>query len=85
MARNPAYGAILCPCCTVSEGEVLDALAADPPAVTLDGVKRRTGAGLGRCQGARCGFAGLELLSRRLGVPPDRVTAAGPGTRLLAP
>lgn len=85
VARNPAYGAILCPCCTVSEGEVLDALAADPPAVTLDGVKRRTGAGLGRCQGARCGFAGLELLSRGLGVPPDRVTAAGPGTRLLAP
>ena len=52
---NPDYGRIICRCRGVSEGEVLDSVARFPGAVTPDGVKRRTGAGGGRCQGGFCG------------------------------
>ena len=53
-AANPAYGRIICRCETVSEGEILDALRRNPKAVDIDGVKRRTRSGMGRCQGGFC-------------------------------
>ena len=52
-------------------------------AVTLDGVKRRVGAGLGRCQGSWCGDQVLEILTRELGISPWDVTQDGPGSPLL--
>ena len=55
IAKEPAYGRVICRCETITEGEILDALHEEIPATTIDGVKRRCGAGMGRCQG---GFAG---------------------------
>jgi glycerol-3-phosphate dehydrogenase len=73
IAANPAYGRVVCRCETVSEGEVLDALSRPIPPRTLDAVKRRCGAGLGRCQSGFCGPRVLEILSRELGLPPEKV------------
>jgi len=70
---NPAYGRVVCRCETVTEGEILDALRGPIPPRTLDAVKRRCGAGLGRCQGGFCGPRVLEILSRELGLPPEEV------------
>ena len=81
IAENPAYGRILCRCRQVSEGEVLEAIARG--AVTVDGVKRRTGAGMGRCQGGVCQGKILELLAREKGLPPEAVTLDGGASQIL--
>ena len=52
--RDPAYGNILCRCEQISEGEIRDAIRRSPGARSLDGVKRRVRAGMGRCQGGFC-------------------------------
>ena len=78
---NPAYGRVVCRCEDVTEGEILDAIRRG--AVTLDGVKRRVGPGLGRCQGSWCTDQVLDLLARTLGVPPGEITQDGPGSPLL--
>lgn len=70
---NPAYGRVVCRCETVTEGEILDALRGSIPPRTLDAVKRRCGAGLGRCQSGFCGPRVLEILSRELQLPPEEV------------
>ena len=53
--EQPAYGRVICRCETITEGEILAALHSEVPANTIDGVKRRAGAGMGRCQGGFCG------------------------------
>ncbi len=73
IAGNPAYGRVVCRCETVTEGEILDALASPIPPRSLDGVKRRCGTGLGRCQGGFCGPRVLEILARELGIPPGEI------------
>lgn len=73
VAENPAYGRVVCRCETVTEGEILDALKSPIPPRSLDGVKRRCGSGLGRCQGGFCGPRVLELLARELKIPPSQV------------
>jgi glycerol-3-phosphate dehydrogenase len=78
--ENPAYGQVLCLCEDISEAEVLEAIARG--AVTLDGVKRRCGATLGVCQGARCDQAIAALLAQKLGVPTEDVTRSGAGSYL---
>ena len=79
--RSPAYGEIVCRCRDVSMGEVLEAICRG--AVTLDGVKRRTGAGMGRCQGGRCMQKILELLAREQGCAPWQVTKDGGASPVL--
>ena len=69
IAENPAYGTIVCRCETVTEGEILDAIERPLGATTLDGVKRRTRAGMGRCQAGFCSPRVMALLSRKLGIP----------------
>lgn len=81
LSRDPAYGRILCRCRGVSEGEILEAIRRG--AVTLDGVKRRTGAGMGRCQSGFCQQRVLALLARETGIPPERVCLDGPGSEPL--
>ena len=61
--ENPAYGRIICRCETVTEGEILDAMARNPQPVDLDGVKRRTRAQMGRCQGGFCSPYIMKLLA----------------------
>ncbi len=84
VAENPAYGRVICRCETVTEGEILDALHSPIPPRSVDGVKRRVGAGMGRCQGGFCGPRVVELLSRELGVSPGRIVQDKAGTWLLA-
>jgi len=62
--ENRSYGRIICRCRNVTEGEIIDAIQRSPGASTRDGVKRRTGAGSGRCQGGFCGQRVNELLER---------------------
>lgn len=74
---NPAYGRIVCRCEGITEGEIIDAIRRNPSACDLDGVKRRTRAQMGRCQGGFCGPYIAEILSRELGVPFENVTKFG--------
>ena len=81
--ENPAYGTVICRCETVTEGEIIDAIRRTPGARSIDGVKRRTRAGMGRCQGGFCSPRVLEILSRELGVPMGEITKSGGNSRLI--
>jgi len=81
--ENPAYGKIICRCETISEGEILDAIRTNPGARDIDGVKRRTRSGMGRCQGGFCGPYVMALLSRELGIPMVQVTKCGEGSQMV--
>ncbi len=81
--KNSKYGKIICRCEEVSEGEIIDAIRRNPGARDLDGVKRRTRSGMGRCQGGFCSPFVLEILSRELGVKPETVTKFGKGSYIL--
>ena len=81
--ENPAFGRIVCRCELVSEGEILEAIRRNPGARDLDGIKRRTRSGMGRCQGGFCGPYVMELLSRELGIPMEAVTKCGGDSRML--
>ena len=69
--RDPAYGRIVCRCEEVTEGEIRAAIRARVGARTLDGVKRRTRSGMGRCQGGFCTPRVIEILGSELGLPPE--------------
>ncbi len=71
VARDPAYGRVVCRCEGVTEGEIRAAIRARVGARTLDGVKRRTRGGMGRCQGGFCTPRVIEILGQELGLPPD--------------
>ncbi len=81
--REPAYGHVICRCETVTEGEILDAIRRNPPARTMDAVKRRVRAGMGRCQGGFCTTYIAELISAEHGIPITEVTKFGKGSELL--
>lgn len=70
IAQNPLYGNIICRCETVSEGEIVDAIHRPGGACTLDGVKRRVRAGMGRCQGGFCAPRVMAILARERNVDP---------------
>ena len=82
-AENPAYGNIVCRCEGISEGEIVDAIHRVPGARSLDGVKRRVRAGMGRCQGGFCGPRVLELISRELGIDPLDILQDKNGSNVL--
>ena len=81
--KDPAYGRIICRCETITEGEILDAINAPAGARDVDGVKRRTRAGMGRCQGGFCGSKVVELLARELGVEINEITKFGGNSKIL--
>ncbi|MGX8709634.1 MAG: NAD(P)/FAD-dependent oxidoreductase [bacterium] len=83
IAENPAYGRVICRCETVTEAEILRAVHAKIPARTMDAVKRRTRAGMGRCQSGFCGSRVLELLAREWKLDPSEVTLKGKGSEIL--
>ena len=82
VAEQPAYGRILCRCEQISEGEILDAVRRPLGAKSLDGIKRRTRAGMGRCQGGFCGPKIMELLAAN-GIPWEEQTKSGGASRLI--
>ncbi len=81
--ENPAYGNIICRCEMVTEGEILDAIHRPLGAKSLDGVKRRTRAGMGRCQSGFCSPRTMEILSRELGISMFEITKAGGDSRIV--
>jgi len=85
VARDPAYGRIVCRCETVSEAEIRASIRCRIGARTLDGVKRRTRAGMGRCQGGFCTPRIIGILCEELGLTPEEVTKFGGESWLLVP
>ena len=74
---------IVCRCETVSEGEIRDAIRRNPPAWDIDGVKRRTRATMGRCQGGFCGPKVLEILAREFKCDPTAINKNNSGSYMV--
>lgn len=81
VAEDPAYGNIICRCEEISEGEIVEAIRRG--ARSLDGIKRRVRAGMGRCQGGFCSPKVLAILSRELGAEETALTKCGGESRVL--
>lgn len=81
IAQDSRYGHVVCRCEEVSEGEIVEAIRRG--ARTLDGVKYRTRAGMGRCQRGFCGPRVVEILARELDIPMTEVTQKGGLSRVL--
>lgn len=75
--ENPAYGNIICRCEMITEGEIIDAIRRPLGAKSLDGVKRRTRAGMGRCQSGFCSPRTMEILAREWGTDMFAITKSG--------
>lgn len=81
--KEAAQGAVICRCEQVTEGEIREAIRRIPGAKSLDGVKRRTRAGMGRCQSGFCMPRAADILSKELGIDLCQVTKAGGNSRIL--
>lgn len=81
--KNPSYGKIVCRCEQITEGEIIRAVRENPPAKNVDAVKRRTRAGMGRCQGGFCQPHVAEIIARELGVAFEEVTKNGGDSNLV--
>ena len=81
--REPAYGRVICRCETVTEGEILETLRSPIPPRSVDGVKRRVNAGMGRCQGGFCGPRVVDILARELNLSPGDIVQDQAGSWLL--
>ncbi len=84
ISKEPAYGKIVCRCEKVTEGEIIDSIRRPAGAVTLDGVKMRVRAGMGRCQGGFCSSRVMEILARELNVPETEIRKHNAGSELLS-
>ena len=83
VAADPLYGKLVCRCEVVTEAEIRAAIRRPVGATTIDGVKRRTRAGMGRCQGGFCSPRVAEIIAEELGIPMTQVTKCGGASRLL--
>ncbi|MFW5715402.1 MAG: NAD(P)/FAD-dependent oxidoreductase [bacterium] len=83
IARDSSYGRIVCRCEEISEGEIRDALRRPVPAASMDGIKRRTRAGTGRCHGGFCTPRVLEVMAKELNIPIEQLTKRGGESTLL--
>ena len=81
--NNPSYGKIICRCETVTEGEIIAAITKNPVALDIDGVKRRTRSGMGRCQGGFCSSYVMKLIAQHTGTDMTDVTKNGAGSYML--
>ncbi len=81
--KEPAYGRIICRCEGISEGEILDAIHRPLGARSLDGIKRRTRAGMGRCQAGFCSPKVMELLVRECGMEWEQLSKSGGDSWLI--
>lgn len=75
--EKPEYGNIVCRCEMITEGEIIDAIQRPLGARSLDGVKKRTRVGMGRCQAGFCSPKTMEILARELHIPISEVTKSG--------
>ena len=81
--KEPAYGNMICRCEKISEGEILDAIHRPLGARSLDGVKRRTRAGMGRCQAGFCTPKVMEILAREQNIAWEEITKKGGKSRMV--
>ena len=81
--KDPSYGKIVCRCEQITEGEILRAIRQNPPAKNIDAVKRRTRAGMGRCQGGFCQPYVADLIAKEQNIPFEQVTKNGKGSQLV--
>ncbi|HBJ2609580.1 FAD/NAD(P)-binding oxidoreductase [Clostridium botulinum] len=81
--ENSDYGKIVCRCEVVTEGEIRDAIRRPLGAKTVDGIKRRTRAGMGRCQSGFCSNRIVEILAEELGIKRNEVTKFGGNSKIL--
>ncbi len=83
IARDPAWGRIVCRCESVPEGEIVAAIRREPGAVSVEGVKRRCRAGMGRCQSGFCQSRVLSIIARELGVDERDVPLEDKGSQIV--
>ena len=81
--ENPLYGRVICRCENITEGDIVDAIHRKPGAITVDGVKRRCRAGMGRCQGGFCGSRIQHILARELKKPLEEILLEKSGSYIL--
>jgi len=81
--ENPLYANVVCRCEKITEGEIVRAIHGPIPARSIDAIKRRLRAGMGRCQGGFCGPKVIEILSRELGIPQEAVMKDEEGSNML--
>lgn len=75
--NNPDYAHVVCRCETVTAGEIIEAIRTNPRPTDIDGIKRRTRASMGRCQGGFCTPYMVEILAREMGVSVTDITKFG--------
>lgn len=83
IGEDPAFANVICRCELVTEGEIVAAIRRPLGATTLDGIKRRTRAGMGRCQAGFCAPKTVEILARELGKDISQITKAGGESKFL--
>ncbi len=81
--KNPLYGRVICRCETITEGEIVDALHSPITPRTIDAIKKRCNAGMGRCQGGFCGPRVQEIIAREHHIPLQEVLLNKDGTIIL--
>lgn len=81
--KDSRWGRIICRCEKVTEAEIVDAIHSPLPATTVDAVKRRVRAGMGRCQGGFCAPRVIGILARELNIPITAVKKGGEGSELV--
>jgi len=81
--KNPLYGKVVCRCEQVTEGEVVDAIHSPIPALSVDAIKRRTRAGMGRCQGSFCLPRIAKIIAREAGIPVEEVVKNSENSKLF--
>lgn len=82
--EDKTFGRIICRCETVTEGEILEAVRTNPKPSDLDGVKRRTRAQMGRCQGGFCSPYIIDILHNELNIPYEKITKSGGKSYVIA-
>lgn len=81
--ENPLYGNVICRCETITEAEIMQAIHRPLGARSVDAVKRRVRAGMGRCQGGFCGPKVIEILARELQVSPTEINKHNQGSYMV--
>lgn len=83
LEKNPAYGKVICRCKGITEGDIMAVLDSELPLHNLNGLKKRVGTGMGRCQGGFCTPEIIDILSREWNVSPEKILKKGSGSSVV--
>ncbi len=84
LAADPRYANVICRCENITEPEIIDAIRRTLGEVTVNGIKMRTRAGMGRCQGGFCLPRVMGIIARETGMEESEITLSGTGSRILS-